>query len=120
MANRQLTKHELENLAHPLLAEIRSKLQRLSGGDAGLLWALRRKITKELGYDERNKPAHRTALKKLKRKEQGGLCALCNASLPNDGSVLDRLEAMGGYTVANTRVLCPACDRDVQKKRGFR
>ena len=120
MANRQLTKDELESLAHPLLAEIRGKLQQLSGGDAALRWALRRKITKELGYDERNKPAHRTALKKLKRKEQGGVCALCNASVPHDGSVLDRVEAMGGYTVAKTRVLSPDCDRDVQKKRGFR
>jgi hypothetical protein len=62
MPNRQLTKQELENLAYPLLKEIRSKLETLSGGDEDLLWGLRRKITKELGYGERSKPAHRIIL----------------------------------------------------------
>ena len=66
----------------------------LSGGDENLLWALRRKITKELGYDERGKPGHRTKLKQLKRKEQKNLCALCQKPLPEEGSVLDRLQAM--------------------------
>jgi ribosomal protein L44E len=120
MPNRRLTKEELEKLAYPLLVEVRGKLQTLSGGDTELLWALRRKITKELGYDERNKPAHRTALKKRKRKEQNGLCAQCGKPLPEDGSVLDRLEAMDGYTVENTRVLCPGCDREIQKDRRFK
>jgi ribosomal protein L44E len=120
MPNRQLTKDELEKLAYPLLAEVRGKLQHLSNGDKELLWALRRKITKELGYDERNKPAHRTALKKKKRKDQNGLCAQCSKPLPEDGSVLDRLEAMGGYTDENTRVLCPGCDREVQVNRRFK
>jgi hypothetical protein len=120
MANRQLTKNELETLAYPLLADGRGKLETLSNGDGELLWALRRKITKELGYDERSKPALRTALKKRKRKEQNGLCSLCCKPLPEDGSVLDRLEAMGGYTEKNTRVLCPTCDRKIQKERGFK
>jgi len=119
MPNRQLTKDELQKLAYPLLAEVRGKLQTLSNGDSELLWALRRKITKELGYDERNKPAHRTALKKKKRKEQNDLCAQCARPLPEDGTVLDRLRAMGGYTVENTRVLCPSCDTEIQKNRRF-
>jgi hypothetical protein len=119
MPNRRLTKEELEKLAYPLLAEIRGKLQSLSNGDKELLWALRRKITKQLGYDERNNPAHRTALKKSKRARQKDLCAKCSEPLPDYGSVLDRLEAMLGYTDENTRVLCPGCDRDVQKERKF-
>ena len=120
MPNRQLAEHELQNLAYPLLKEIRAKLEKLSGDDEELLWALRRKITKELGYDERGKPAHRTALKKRKRKEQENLCALCQEPLPEEGAVLDRLEAMGGYTDENTRVLCPGCNWKVQKERGFK
>jgi hypothetical protein len=119
MSNRQLTKEELKKFAYPVLAGIRRRLSKLSGGDEELLWALRRKITKELLYDERSKPAHRTALKKRKRKEQNNLCAVCRQPLPNDGSVLDRLQAMAGYTDANTQVLCPTCDRKIQKDRKF-
>ena len=120
MPNRQLSKNELETMAYPLLAEVRGRFRELSNGDEELLWALRRKITKELGYDERNKPAHRTALKKRKRKEQKNLCALCVELLPEDGSVLDRLVAMDGYTELNTRLLCPICDRKIQKERRFK
>ena len=54
----------------------------LSNGDAGLLFALRRKIYKELTYDERTKPMARRKLKEQKRKEQGGLCPVCHRPLP--------------------------------------
>ena len=119
MSNRRLTKDELENLAHPLLAEIRDRLRVLSDGDSDLLWALRRKLFKELMHDERGKPMHRVALKKAKRKQQNGFCALCRGVLPEKGAVLDRLEAMKGYTSENTRVLCPKCDATVQEERGY-
>jgi len=120
MPNRQLTKDELKQLAYPLLASVRKMLEELSRGDAELLWALRRKITKELSYDERSNPAVRTALKKRKRKEQQNLCAICKDPLPEYGSVLDRLEAMGGYTDSNTRIVCSSCDRKVQTDRRFK
>ena len=120
MPNRQLTREELQKFAYPLLADIRQKLQQVSNGDEPLLWALRRKIVKELGYGERRKPAHRTALKKRKRKEQNDLCALCHEPLPEERSVLDRLEAMGGYTDANTQLICPACDWKKQKAGKFK
>ena len=55
MANRQLTPEELER-ANALLAEVRSKLEALSQGDKDLLFAYRRKLFKELTYDERRKP----------------------------------------------------------------
>lgn len=119
MPNRRLTTTELETLAYPLLAKVREKLQELSNGDAELLWALRRKITKELGYDERGKPMMRTALKKKKREAQSNRCARCSEPLPAYGSVLDRLNAMDGYTDENTRVLCPKCDKEVQQERNF-
>lgn len=120
MPNRQLTNDELENLAHPMLKQMRGKLEELSGGDEELLWALRRKIAKELGYDERGKPMQRAALKKMKRREQDNLCVICKGTLPLDGAVLDRLEAMGGYTDSNTRLLCPSCDVNVQQRRGYK
>lgn len=55
MPNRTLTPLELAH-ANELLSEIRQRLAALSAGDAELEFALRRKIAKELGYDERSKP----------------------------------------------------------------
>lgn len=119
MSNRQLTSEELVELFQPLIADVREKLTRVSGGDAELLWALRRKLAKELTYDERGKPMNRRALKALKRGEQGGRCALCGGPLPEKYAVLDRLEAMAGYTPENTRLLCPSCDASEQERKGF-
>ncbi len=118
-SNRRLTDQELQGLAKPLLEEVRARLVQVSAGDESLRWALRRKLYKELAYDERNKPMYRRALKAAKRKEQGGLCVLCRKRLPKIGSILDRLKAMGGYTAKNTRLLCPACDTAVQTKRRY-
>lgn len=120
MPNRQLTIYELKNLANPLLNEVRKKLVKLSGGDERLHWALRRKVAKELGYDERGKPMHRVALKKRKHRKQDGRCCTCDNPLPKTGAILDRLEAMAGYTDSNTRLLCPDCDTKVQRERGYK
>ena len=120
MPNRQLTAEELETLASPLLDKVRAQLVQLSNEDAALHWALRRKLYKELIYDERGKPMFRRALKASKWKEQGGLCHLCQNPLPKKGAVLDRLKAMDGYTSENTRLLCPTCDTAVQTERGYR
>ena len=120
MPNRQLTSTELESLARPLLKQIRGTLEEMSAGDQQLLWALRRKVAKELIYDERGKPLHRIALKKRKRREQENLCLICKSMLPLDGAVLDRLEAMLGYTDINTRLLCSGCDLTIQRERGYK
>jgi len=40
--NRQLTDAERATLFAPIIAEVRERLARLSGGDEALLWALRR------------------------------------------------------------------------------
>jgi hypothetical protein len=69
MANRQLTDNERKTLFEPLISEVRERFKDLSKGEDDLLWALRRKLTKELGYDERGKPMHR---KMLKLKKNGG------------------------------------------------
>lgn len=119
MTNRRLTDEELTQMFRPILDEVRARLRDASQGDEGLLWALRRKLAKELTYDERGKPGHRVKLKALKRGQQGGKCALCEEPLPERNAVLDRIEAMLGYTTGNTRLLCPECDNRVQAERGF-
>jgi len=119
MPNRQLTPDELAHLFTPLLSDVRDKLRALSKGDVPLHWALRRKLAKELTYDERGKPMQRRILKVVKRVDQNGLCAACQQPLPTKDVVLDRLEAMSGYTKANTRLLCRPCDYRVQEDRGF-
>ena len=119
MPNRNLTLNELE-LARTLLKGIRNRLNALAGGDAELLFAYRRKIAKELVYDERSAPMARRKLKAQKRKEQGGLCARCREGLPEKYVVLDRVAASRGYTSENTLLICEACDREVQAERRYR
>ena len=119
MANRNLTLEELAK-ANLLLREIRARLDVLGGSDADLLFAYRRKIAKELSYDERSKPMVRRKLKALKRKEQGGICPLCGKPLPEKYTVLDRINAADGYTPGNTRLIDEGCDRRVQAERVFK
>lgn len=118
MPNRNLTPSELD-LARALLNDIRDRLAALSEGDADLLFAYRRKIAKELGYDERKHPMARRKLKTQKRKQQGGICACCPDKLPERYAVLDRIVASKGYTAENTRLICEKCDREVQAERGY-
>ena len=119
MANRFLTDAELQR-ASDLLDEIRARLAKLSGADPELLFAYRRKIAKELGYDERSKPAVRKKLKILQRQRQSNLCAVCKKSLPESYAVLDRFVASKGYTEANTRLICQNCDTKTQAARGYK
>lgn len=118
MPNRRLTADELL-IANELLANMRAELERCSGGDAELLFALRRKVAKELTYDERDKPMVRRALKRKMRKLQSGMCPLCEAELPDRYCVLDRFNAADGYVEENVRLICEACDRKVQRERGY-
>ncbi|WP_339755005.1 hypothetical protein [uncultured Marinobacter sp.] len=118
MANRNLTTEELAE-ANELLNEIRSRLQELAGDDSELLFAYRRKIYKELTYDERGKPGARRKLKEQKRVEQNNLCPLCEEPLPLKYAVLDRYNAAKGYTPENTRLIHQHCDTKVQESRGY-
>jgi hypothetical protein len=97
MANRNLNPHELKQ-ANALLAEIREQLLILAAGDPNLLFAYRRKVVKELGYDERGKPGFRAKLKALKWGQQSGKCAECRETIPLRYSELDRKNAVDGYT----------------------
>jgi len=118
MANRQLTVEELER-ANSLLAEVRAKLKDLSCNDKGLLFAYRRKVFKELTYDERSKPMVRRKLKDQKWKEQRGLCTICSKDLRIKYTVLDRLNAADGYTTENTRLIHQECDVAHQASKGY-
>jgi hypothetical protein len=118
MANRRLSSQELVQ-ANALLENIRLRLRDLAGEDEALLFAYRRKVYKELIYDERDKPMVRRRLKALKRKEQGGVCPLCEKPLPATYCVLDRLVAAAGYTAQNTRLICQECDVKTQASRRY-
>jgi hypothetical protein len=119
MPNRNLSEDELKQLFQPLIEQVRTNLDQLSSGDSDLLWALRRKLAKELTYDEKGKPQHRKNLKQFKRCQQSGKCAICGNLLPGKYSVLDRLEAMKGYNEENTRLICQDCDTKQQQERKY-
>ena len=109
MPNRNLSPAELQN-TNVLLAEIRERLRALASGDAALLFAYRRKIVKEL---DTTSAASRwcAAGSRPEAAHPDGICPLCTEKLPDKYAVLDR---------RNARLICEACDRDVQTQRGFR
>jgi hypothetical protein len=109
MTSRFLTADELPK-ANALLHDIRARLAELAAGDTALLFAYGRKITKDLSYDLGEKPMRRRALKAHKLAEQRGLCAICSKELPESNAVLDRLNAMHGYSPENSRVIHAECD----------
>lgn len=104
MPNRNLTADALK-LANALLASIREQLKALSADDPLLLFAYRRKIMKELSYDERGKPAARKQLKMLKWGLQNKRCAHCHDHLDLQYSELDRKNAADGYTEEDTELV---------------
>jgi hypothetical protein len=118
MPNRILNTDEISR-ANELLTYIRRQLDNLAAGDPMLLFAYRRKIFKELGYDERGKPAARAKLKRLKRRQQNGKCAECGEDLPIKDSELDRKIAADGYTAANTELVHGGCHRKRQAAKSY-
>lgn len=95
MANRTLDAAQ-RSLADQLLLALREQLKALSGGDPELLFAFRRKMAKELSYDERRR-----------------------ASSSTRSSVLDRFVESAGDTPENTRLICQSCDTETQASRGY-
>ena len=77
---RRLSETELDQ-ARQILARVRTEITKVADGDASLLWALRRKVYKEMIYDERSKPMARRFLKAKLFAKQRGLCALCKENL---------------------------------------
>jgi hypothetical protein len=116
--NRNLTPDELKR-ANELLTDIRERLTKLAAGDPLRLFAFRRKIAKELGYDERGKPGTRKQLKALKWGQQQGKCAHCQQDLPLAYSELDRKSAANGYTKENTELVHSKCHQARQAAKGY-
>ena len=108
-------------MANSLLEEVRRSIERLSENDLDLRFAIRRKIAKELTYDERGKPMQRKKLKLKMLKLQNGLCANCGKPLPllALGAVLDRQNPMSGYNVENVKLICRECDDKLQASKGY-
>lgn len=119
MTNPRLTEEQLKTLFQPIFEAVKAELERASGGDARLLWALRRKLAKELVYLERGDPAARGKLKLEKRVEQKGRCPICNEPLPEKNAELDRFEAFDGYTPENTRLVHHECHIAEQVKKRY-
>ncbi len=119
MANPRLTKAQRIDLFKPLFDRIVSDIQALSDGDPNLMWALRRKIAKELVYLERSTPAARNKLKLHMWLKQSGLCAFCNQLMEQKGSELDRLEALHGYIESNVRLVHHECHIKDQASKNY-
>ena len=119
MANPQLTKEQRAQLFAPLFERVKAELHALTGGDARLMWALRRKLAKELVYIERSTPAARNKLKALMWSKQDGKCALCSEPMPQKGSELDRTEAYLGYVESNVRLVHHECHIKDQAGKGY-
>jgi hypothetical protein len=118
MPNRNLSADELQR-ANELLADIRKRLTDLAAGDHLLLFAYRRKVAKELGYDERGKPEVRKQLKALKWGLQSGKCPQCGGELSLKYSELDRKNAADGYTMENTELIHAKCHQERQAVKGY-
>ena len=119
MSNPQLNKSQLQQ-AKELLNEIRNKIKTIANSDPDLIFAFRRKIRKELMYDERSTPVQRRRLKDLMWEEQKGICSVCGKELPPKYAVLDRAEAIKGYVEENVRLICPDCDKKIQQERRYK
>lgn len=119
MPNPRLNDEQLED-AKKLLDKIRKEIAKLANNDFEMIFAYRRKIYKELTYDERGKPRERNRLKVLLWEKQQGRCRMCKKRMIRGRSVLDRKKAIDGYTEKNVRLICMECDRKTQEKRGYR
>lgn len=119
MPNPRLTAQQRDELFKPLFENVTAELHRLSNGDPKVLWALRRKLAKELIYLERGRPVDRRKLQNQKFTDQQGLCAICGKPLPERGAELDRFDAFMGYTTANTRLVHHECHVEDQKRKNY-
>ena len=119
MGNPILSREDREHLFKPLFAEIVAMIVEAADGDEDRLWALRRKVAKELNYLERSRPGDRSKLKKLMRANQAGLCAICREPLPEKGAELDRFVAKLGYVESNVRLVHHDCHIKDQEAKGY-
>lgn len=119
MPTPRLSKEQLAQ-AKVLFEELRDRINGLSGGEPGAVFAFRRRLRKWLEYEERGTPMERRHLKELMWKRQRGICALCQKELPETETELDRLDAVLGYREGNVRLVHHECHRNDQRQKGFK
>jgi hypothetical protein len=81
--------------------------------------AYRRKVVKELSYDERGKAGTRAKLKHLKWGQHNGRCAHCGDDLPLKYSELDRRNAVDLCTPENTELVHAKCHQARQAAKRY-
>jgi hypothetical protein len=119
MSNPQLTNDQRIDLFAPLFAQVITSLESYGENDLRLIWALRRKLAKELIYLERGTPSVRKKLKTFMWTKQKGMCSLCNKPMPEKDSELDRTEAYLGYVEENVRLVHHECHVNDQAIKGY-
>lgn len=119
MAGPRLTDEQRAKLFEPLFKRVVADLRRVSRGNKDLLWALRRKLAKELTYLERSTPMERKVLKALMYGKQNGKCALCKGDMELKNSELDRLDTVQGYIESNVRLVHHDCHIKDQARKGY-
>jgi hypothetical protein len=67
MPNPRLTDDQIKTIFRPLFNDLIKRVSEIAGHDVALLFALRRKLAKELTYKERSGTNERRKLKKMKR-----------------------------------------------------
>ncbi len=119
MAGPRLTDEQRGKLFAPLFKRVVADLERASGGDAQLLWALRRKLAKELTYLERSTPMKRKLLKTLMWARQKGRCSICKKDMQLKNSELDRKDTILGYVESNVRLVHHECHIEDQARKRY-
>lgn len=119
MAGPRLTDEQRTRLFAPLFKRVIADLKRVSRGDLHVLWALRRKLAKELTYLERSTPTKRKMLKVLVWAKQKGKCTICKKALPLKNSELDRKNTIRGYIEGNVRVVHHECHIEDQARKRY-
>ncbi|MBI2750518.1 MAG: hypothetical protein HYX43_14675 [Burkholderiales bacterium] len=119
MAGPRLTEEQRARLFAPLFKRVIADLQRISRGDSHLLWALRRKLAKQLTYLERSTPTKRKILKALMWGKQKGKCAICKKDMALKNSELDRKDTVLGYVESNVRLVHHECHIEDQARKRY-
>lgn len=119
MAGPRLTDEQRAKLFEPLFKRVVADLQRVSGGNKDVIWALRRKLAKDLTYLERGTPTERKILKAVMWHKQKGKCAICKKRMELRNSELDRKVTVRGYIESNVRLVHHDCHIKDQARRGF-
>jgi hypothetical protein len=109
MSGPRLTREQRDKLYRPLHQRVLADLTATGKGAPEILWALRRKLARDLTYMERSTPAARKKLKARMFAKQNGRCALCGKQMIQRGAELDRFNPYDSYVENNVRLVHHDC-----------